>query len=517
MTKVVIIGAGIGGLVAAIESARAGFDVVLVEKENHVGGKIRTMKAGAAAIDAGPTVFTMKPVFDDLFARCGANFDDVVQTEKLDTLARHFWPDGSQLDLFADPKKTIDAVAVFAGPDEARAFNGFRQEAARLYALLNDKFIFSERKGLFGMIAALGPMGLLELGKLGPFATLWQRLGAHFNDPRLRQLFARYATYSGGSPFLSPATLMLIADVEMQGVWAIQGGMAKLAESVADLARAQGAQIRLGSAVKSIDTKNKRVTGVTLADGETIPCKHVIFNGDVAALATGLLGDQVRRAGVAMPLKKRSLSALTWCAQTPWLGSRLSHHNVFFDESYRPEFDAVFRQHRLPENPTLYLCAQDRGNHNTRLERERIFMLINAPANGDMGSLPDQDVVRAERSIAAHLARIGISLSDGDVEMVRAGPQEFNTLFPATGGALYGQAPHGWVRSISRPEARSSIEGLYRCGGSVHPGAGVPMAALSGLRAASALIADCSSMRRSHRAATVGGISTRSATTNNTA
>lgn len=517
MNKVVIIGAGIGGLVAAVEAARAGFDVVVVEKENHVGGKIRTVMAGGAAIDAGPTVFTMKPVFDDLFERCGVNFNDVVQTEKLNTLARHFWPDGSQLDLFADPKKTLDAVAAFAGPDEARAFDRFRKEAAKLYALLNDKFIFSDRKGVFGMIAALGPMGLLELGKLGPFATLWQRLGAHFKDPRLRQLFARYATYSGGSPFLSPATLMLIADVEMQGVWAIQGGMVKLAEAVADLARGQGAQIRLGCGVKSIDTKNNRVTSVTLADGEVIPSDRVIFNGDVAALANGLLGEQARSAGIAMPLKKRSLSALTWCAQTPWLGSRLSHHNVFFDESYQPEFDAVFSKHRLPEYPTLYLCAQDRGNLHQRRERERIFMLINAPANGDEEALPDHDVRRAERSIAAHLARIGISLSDGDVAIERIGPQEFNSLFPATGGALYGQAPHGWVRSISRPEARSSIEGLYRCGGSVHPGAGVPMAALSGLRAASALIADCSSTRRSHRAAIVGGISTRSATTNNSA
>lgn len=511
MNRVVVIGAGIGGLVAAAEAARAGFDVTLIEKEMQPGGKIRTLEAGRLAIDAGPTVFTMKPVFDDLFTRHGQNFDAVVKTEKLDILARHFWPDGSRLDLFADKARTIDAVAAFAGAQSAKEFAAFHDEAAGLYRLLAGKFIFSDMKSVGGMIAALGPSGLLQLARLGPFATLWQRLGHRFSDSRLRQLFGRYATYSGGSPFASAATLMLIADVEMQGVWRIHGGMVQLANAVARLAEGQGARLRFGTGVAAIDIANGRARGVRLTNGERIEADRIIYNGDVAALADGLLGDDARASGVNMPPKRRSLSAMTWCAAAPWLGEALSHHNVFFDADYKSEFDDVFGARRLPQKPTLYLCAQDRGNTPGKPERERVFMLVNAPADGDAGPLPETQIRRAEKKIAAHLAGIGVTLDDA--EIVRAGPQEFAHLFPGTGGALYGQAPHGWVRSISRGAARSSIEGLYRCGGSVHPGAGVPMAALSGLRAASALIADCASTRRSSRAAIAGGISTRSATT----
>lgn len=514
MTKLIVIGAGIGGLAAAAEAARHGYDVTLIEKSDQPGGKMRHVSLHDAFIDAGPTVLTMKPVFDDLFARHHRVFADDVPHEKLAILARHFWPDGSRLDLFADRGQSYDAIAQFAGRGEADGFAAFADEASRLYALLQDKFIFSERKGAAGMIAALGFSGLAALFQLGPFANLWTSLGRHFKDQRLRQLFARYATYSGGSPFQSPATLMLIADVEMQGVYHLKGGMASLARAMANLVTGQGGLIRYGEGAVDLIIANGRVQGVTLTSGETIHADRVIFNGDAAALADGLLGPKARRAGSAMPAKRRSLSAVTWCGRPSWCGDALVHHNVFFDDDYRSEFDDVFRARRLPGKPTLYLCAQDRGNALKQQDSERVFMLINAPADGET-ELPLTQLAAAEKKIAQHLDRIGVRLDMPS--FVRTTPYEFEQMFPATGGALYGAAPHGWIRSISRGTARTAIEGLYRCGGSVHPGAGVPMAALSGLRAASALIADCNSMHRSHPAAIVGGISTRSATTNNTA
>ncbi len=511
MTKTIVIGAGMGGLVAALEAARAGFDVTLIEKAQAPGGKIRTIIAGEHAIDAGPTVFTMKRVFDDLFARSGRSFDAAVKSEKLSVLARHFWPDGSRLDLFANRAQSVDAIAAFAGRDEAQAFATFSAEASRLYDLLKDKFIFADRLGVGGMIAALGVPGLIALTKLGPFATLWQKLGRDFKDPRLQQLFGRYATYSGGSPFASPATLMLIADVEMQGVWRIDGGMIELAKAIADLAAEQGVRFRYGEAVQSIDAPQGRVQSVTLQSGERLTADRIIFNGDVAALAEGLLGSGVVRAGLPMPSRQRSLSAMTWCVATPDCGPALSHHNVFFDDDYRSEFDDVFAKRRLPRKPTLYVCAQDRGNKAAKRQSERLLMLVNAPADGDQGRLPDAQIMAAERAIAARLARQGISL-DG-AAMVRTEPHDFAGLFPGSGGALYGQAPHGWIKSVTRGDARTAIEGLYRCGGSVHPGAGVPLAALSGLKAVSALMADCNLTSPSRRAVISGGMSTRSART----
>lgn len=515
MTKIIVIGAGMGGLVAAVEAARFGFDVTVVEQALAPGGKIRTLTTGGQAIDAGPTVFTMKPVFDALFARSGRSFDDAVQCAKLDVLARHFWPDGSRLDLFSDHARSVDAVGAFAGADEARAFAAFSDEASRLYQLLKDKFIFADRLGVGGMIAALGVPGLVALTKLGPFATLWQKLGRDFKDPRLQQLFGRYATYSGGSPFASPATLMLIADVEMQGVWRIDGGMVKLASAIAALAESHGVRFRYGETVASIGVSHNRIASVRLQSGEVLEADKVIFNGDVAALADGLLGEKVKRAGIAMQPRQRSLSAVTWCVSTPWCGDALSHHNVFFDHDYRSEFDDVFAHRRLPQKPTLYVCAQDRCNASSDVERERLLMLVNAPADGDRAGLPHAQIQAVERAMAAHLARQGITL-DG-ATMVRTEPRDFAALFPGSGGALYGQAPHGWIRSVTRGDARTAVEGLYRCGGSVHPGAGVPLAALSGLKAVSALMADCALTSPSRRAVISGGILTRSARTEPTA
>lgn len=511
MNKLVVIGAGIGGLVAACEAARQGYDVTLLEKEGSVGGKVRTLNVDGVAIDAGPTVFTMKPVFDEIFARSGLSFDDYVETEKLEVLARHFWPDGTRLDLFADRAQSIDAIANFAGRDEAQAFVRFSDEAHSLFTLLKDHFIFAERKGAFGMIKALGPSGLAALFNLGPFATLTQKLARSFKDQRLQQLFARYATYSGGSPYASPATLMLIADVEMQGVWQIKGGMVGLAKAIEQLAHHHGVKIRCGEHVSDIQTRLDRVTGVRLSSGECIAADQIIFNGDVAALADGFLGEPVKKAGLATPPAQRSLSAMTWCAHAPWMGDPLSHHNVFFDGPYHKEFDDVFKRRRLPETPVLYLCAQDRGGRHEPHKRERLFMLINAPADGDRVAIPETQIAAAEQSIEKHLGRFGMSLEGAAVQ--RTSPQDFAALFPATGGALYGQAPHGWVRSISRGDARTKIKGLYRCGGSVHPGAGVPLAALSGLKAVSALQTDYALTNPSRRVVISGGISTRSAQT----
>lgn len=511
MTRLVVIGAGIGGLVAASEAARQGFDVTLIEKEPQVGGKIRTLNVNGHDIDAGPTVFTMKPVFDALFATAGLALDDFIQCEKLDILARHFWPDGSHLDLFSDRQKSIEAVARFAGGDEALAFERFSAEAHSLYELLKDNFIFSERKSTFGMIQALGPSGLAALFNLGPFATLSQKLKRSFKDPRLQQLFGRYATYSGGSPYQSPATLMLIADVEMQGVWHIQGGMIELAKALEALAHRQGVDIVCGETVRRIHVSGDKVDHIELMSGQMLPCDALVFNGDVSALAQGLFGPAVETAGLNVPAPERSLSAMTWCSHGPWMGPLLSHHNVFFDDDYKSEFDDVFTHRTLPKRPTLYVCAQDRGSQAAALSHERLFMLINAPADGDHADLPAADIARAESAIAVHLARFGMSL-EGSV-ITRTTPKDFNALFPGTGGALYGQAPHGWVRSVSRGDARTSIKGLYRCGGSVHPGAGVPLAALSGLKAVSALQADYASISPSRPMAISGGILTRSVQT----
>ncbi len=504
--RVVVIGAGIGGLAAAIELAACGLPVLVLERAAAVGGKMRQVVAGGVGIDAGPTVLTMRGVFEALFARAGTTLEAALTLRAAERLARHAWRDGSRLDLFADVERSAAAIGDFAGSAAARGYREFCARSARIFETLEPSFIAAARPSLPGLIARAGPRALAGIT---PFSTLWQALGAHFDDPRLRQLFGRYATYCGSSPFSAPATLMLVAHVEQSGVWLVEGGMHSLARALADAARALGATIRTGAAVERIEVARGRVGGVVLAGGERIAAGAVICNADAAALAAGLFGNDVK-AGI--PTAVRSLSALTWATRTPTRGMSLVRHNVFFSDAYRAEFEAIFEYCMLPEQPTVYVCAQDRDDngHGVREgEPERLLILVNAPADGDVGRPTLEEITQCRTTMLAQLRACGLTLELPEEATRLTGPREFAQLFPGTGGALYGPASHGWAASFRRPGSRTKLPGLYLAGGSTHPGPGVPMAAISGQLAASALMADRASTSRSRMTAIAGGMSTR--------
>ena len=239
--RVVVVGAGVGGLVSALLLAHHGLQVTVVEAAATPGGKMRQVQVDGVAVDAGPTVFTMRWVFDQILAEVGHSLDSLLTLNPLAILARHAWRGTPQtLDLFADPQRSADAIAAFSSPAEARRFLGFCAQARQIYTRLEGPYIRSERPSLLSMARDLGPRGLLALAGLGPMASLWQHLARHFHDPRLQQLFGRYATYCGSDPWAAPATLMLVAQVELDGVWAVQGGMHAVARMLEQLARARG-------------------------------------------------------------------------------------------------------------------------------------------------------------------------------------------------------------------------------------------------------------------------------------
>ncbi len=512
--RVVVVGAGIGGLVAALLLASRGLQVDLIEAASAPGGKMRTNRVDGASIDAGPTVFTMKWVFEQILDEAGASPSDLPRLDPLDILARHAWRrSDAHLDLLADVDRSADAIGRFSGAQEAGRYRSFCDEARQVYQRLLGPAIRSPRPSLGGMVRELGPAGLVTLARLGPFASLWSRLGHHFRDPRLRQLFGRYSTYCGGSPWLAPATLMLIAHVEQCGVWSVSGGMHALARSLAALATARGARLRYGVRCTRIRVRDGQVTSVELDDGETIAADSVVFNGDSQALAAGLLGDDPRGALDSLPREARSLSAVTFALHARTAGFPLVRHNVFFDDDYASEFDDIFRKRNLPSRGTVYVCAQDRDDRaQAPAGRERLLCLVNAPPEGDRFAFgPDQVEPCLNRSLQL-MARCGLHL-EASAPMQVTTPADFERLFPASGGALYGRATHGWMTVFNRPGSASRVQGLYLAGGSVHPGPGVPMAALSGRLAAAALMARLDSTSRSRRADIFGGTSTRSATT----
>ncbi|MEE4206152.1 MAG: phytoene desaturase family protein [Erythrobacter sp.] len=517
--RIVIIGAGIGGLTSAAMLAAHGHDVTLVEKERWVGGKARHVEVDGRKVAAGPTVFTMRDVFEHLFHACGARLDDFIAARQAGIIARHAWDDGGHLDLFADPLHSEEAIGDFAGARAAAGYRSFREEARRIYEVLDEPFLRGGKSSTpLPMMWRIGLLNMGDMLAMRPFDNLWKALGEHFEDPRLQQLYGRYATYCGSDPFRAPATLMLIAHTEARGVWLIEGGIAALAQGIGKLAKRKGARIRTGEGATHVLASNGRASGVRLASGEMLPADVVICNADPAALAEGRFGPEAARAVPSMAPAKRSLSALVWFAHAKASGFDLTHHNVFFSRDYAREF-ADIRAGRPPSEPTVYLCAQDRGAHGAgdgpRDARERIQIIVNAPANGDTHAYPPEETEQCTRQMRATLARCGLELED-PMPHELASPASWERLFPQTGGALYGRASHGWAASFLRQGPRTRLKGLYCAGGATHPAAGVPMAALSGLLAARTIASDLASTRKFHPVATPGGTSMRSATTGST-
>jgi len=509
--RVVVIGAGIGGLAAALDLAVQGADVTVVERAGEPGGKMREVALAGTRLDAGPTVFTMRHVFDGLFADADTALERHLRLQPVGILARHAWSAREHLDLHADLERSVDAIGAFAGPAEARGYREFAAHARRVYDTLERSFIHAPRPSLLGLARGGGRRRLVELWRMRPFATMCGALRRHFRDPRLLQLFGRYATYCGSSPFAAPATLMLIAHVERDGVWLIDGGMHRLAVALAAVARGKGARFRYATEVAEVSTRHGVVDGVRLADGDRIDADAVVVNADVGAVGAGRFGSVPARALPRVRTGARSLSAVTWTLVAEAAGFPLLRHSVFFSGDYKAEFDDLFRRSRLPAAPTVYVCAQDRGDRDRAGPGgpERLLCLVNAPPTGDTRPLPASEVAQCEERTFRLLQHCGLSIHRRRDRMQVTTPVDFERLFPGTGGALYGRASHGWMASFRRPGCRTAIPGMYLAGGSTHPGPGVPMAALSGRMAAQAVLTDLRSTDRFRRGAMRGGTSTR--------
>ncbi|MDJ1009064.1 MAG: phytoene desaturase family protein [Paracoccaceae bacterium] len=502
----IVVGAGFGGLATAIRLAAAGDAVTVVEAAGGPGGKARTVPSAAGPVDAGPTVLTMRWVFDDLARAAGTRLDDHVTLHPEPVIARHWWPDGSRLDLFAGPEASADAIAAFAGVGEADRFRAFRAETETLFEAFRTPMMETGSPRLAALAgAAIANPALLPA--LMPWATMARRLAGQFRDRRLRQLFGRYATYVGGSPYASPALLSLIWRAEEHGVWRVGGGMHRLAAALASIAEGLGVSFCYETRATRIERQGGRVAALSTDRGERIAADAVVFAGDPRALRRGLLGQGVAASVPERAVEPRSLSARVWSFAAVVEGPELLHHNVFFGADPRSEFDPVAAG-TPPEDPTLYICAEDRGAGQTPPRLERFEIIENAAPVGGR----NEEAAQCRTRVFQTLARRGVSFEPTPDLGALTDPDGFEALFPGSAGSLYGRSPHGALAALARPRAKTPVPGLYLAGGGTHPGAGVPMATLSGKHAAETIMSDRTSTSASRRTAMPGGISTGSPT-----
>lgn len=478
MKTAIVIGAGVGGLAASINMARAGVAVRLYERGATAGGKLREIDVGGEKIAAGPTVLTMRWVFDELF---DGRLDDEVTLVPVDPLCRHFFDDGSRLDLFVDEQRSRDAITQFAGRRDADGYSRYRKHAAKIYEIVRGPFMEQAVPSLFDM---LSPRALWQMTQIDGMRTLWRALEEFFADARLRQLFGRYATYNGSSPFHAPATLAVIAHVEhAYGIFAVDGGIVRLAEALERRARALGVAIEYDSDVGRIETDGARAIGVRVG-GRLERADCVIANCDVADALGRLLegapaADKARRKYEAEELSLSAYLLLTVGART---NLPLVHHNVFFSGDYQREFEELIARRRPPDDPTIYVCAES---------NERHYFLSNAPPLDGRGAIDwTSESPRCRARIERVMARHGWTLAPR--ASYELSPVEFAARFPSSRGALYGLASNSRMAAFKRPaNTVPGIARLYLCGGSVHPGAGLPMVALSARIATQLALTGC--------------------------
>lgn len=466
---------------------------------------MRTLPSPAGPVDAGPTVMTMRQVFDQLFRDVGTTLEAHLTLEAEPILARHFWPDGTTLDLMQDTEQSAENIAAHFGRDAAAEFTVFCARTARLFDAFDAPMMQAAAPTLASITRdVIGQPALIR--DMAPHRSLAGLLRQSFTDPRLAQLFGRYATYVGGIPGQAPALLALVWEAERRGVWHVRGGMHRLAQAIERLAHQRGARFHYDTHVTRIEVQAGRTCALHTAD-ERVEVDAVVFNGDPNALHEGLLGHASRDALPTTAVTPRSLSAHVQAFAATVAGDYpLAAHNVFFADDPAQEYGPLARGDRQ-DDPTLYLCAQDRFGGATHTGAERFEIILNAPPTP--GTVPDpQEQTKCQKLIFERLAGFGLRFSPAPDLETLTGPQGFATLFPGSTGSLYGRSPQGMMAAFQRPTARSKLKGLYLTGGGAHPGAGVPMATLSAAHAAAAITSDLGLTSPSLRAATLGGMST---------
>lgn len=489
---IVIIGAGLGGLSAAISLATEGFSVELLEKNDKVGGKLNILHKDGFSFDLGPSILTMPHIFQRLFEKAGRKMEDYVTIQSVDPHWRNFFEDGTTLDLSADPLRMQEELDKL-GPNTAKEFEQFLAYSKKLCDTTEQGYFEHGLDSFWALIKYYGP--LRSLMAFDVCRSMDQGVRRFIKDPKLVDVLNYFIKYVGSSPYDAPALMNLLPYIQFgYGLWYIKGGMYSMAQGLQRLAEELGVKIRVHSEVAAIQTAAKRVTGVKLMDGTDLSADIVVSNMEVIPTYKKLLKDQDRTVKKLQRFAP-SCSGLVMHLGVDCIYDQLAHHNFFYSAHPREHFNAVFHSHRLSDDPTIYLVAPVKSDPSQAPAGcEIIKILPHIPHLDPAKPLSTSDYAALRERVLIKLERMG--LTDLRKHIVCEDfwtPVDIEQRYYSNQGSIYGVVADRFKNlGFKTPQRSQEFSNLYFVGGSVNPGGGMPMVTLSGQLVRDKILADLS-------------------------
>jgi phytoene desaturase len=477
--SVIVIGAGIGGISAAIHLARQGMHVTVLEKNARPGGRCDRISRDGHHFDTGPTLLVMPLLYEAEFAAMGTTLREALLLQRVDPTYHLVFDDGSRLSLTSD-MASMEAQVEAIEPGSFAALCRYLDEGRRHYALGMEKLVNRDFRSASDFFTA---DNVLLLYQLKPLVNHYRNMSAYFDDPRLKAAFTFQDVYMGLSPFEAPATFSMMPYTELaHGVWYPRGGMYAIVEALMELARAAGVEFAFDTPVERIDIRDRRVEGVQLTDGRSLKAEAVLANADLPYVYENLLPHDGRSARLAHKRFSCSVISFFWGLDRTY--EALPPHTLFLAHDYRENFESITRDLGLAANSSLYVHAPARLD--PAMAPAGQDTLIGIVPVGHLSEDGDQDWAglrdRARQQVFGRLASLGITDLESHIKFeVNFTPlswrKRYNLMKGSTHGLAHNLAQLGYFRPGNRhPRYRN----LYFVGASTHPGTGIPTALVSG-------------------------------------
>lgn len=477
--KALIVGAGIASIATAIRLAVKGYAVDVFEANGYPGGKLSEIEQQGYRFDAGPSLFTMPQYVEELFKLAGKTPSNYFQYQKLDVVCKYFYEDGTRINAYADTQRFAKEINDTIGEPAASVIK-YLANSADIYNITNHVFLERSLHRLQTFLRWDTLRSVFKLPQIDAFRTMHKANATFFKDERIVQFFDRYATYNGSNPYQAPATLNVIPHLEHHfGAYFPTGGMYSITQSLVKLAEELGVQFHYNSKVDEIVIINQVVKGLRVK-GQNVFGDLVISNMDVWFTYNRLLSKHPQLHPQKTLSQERSSSALIFYWGIKKSFQQLDLHNIFFSDKYLHEFDHLWKKQTIYHDPTIYVNISSKLKPEDAPEGcENWFVMINVPANN--GQDWDQLIKGARQDILIKLSKaLGEDLSKLiECESV-LDPRSIESKTSSYKGSIYGTSSNSQFAAFLRHANKSSkIKGLYFCGGSVHPGGGIPLCLLS--------------------------------------